>query len=336
MRFALPLALVLAGCGGGDDGGDSGPIPFDYPKDGEIRVNQLQAKATHNSYHVAQPDMTVDALKYSEKPLDVQAGTQGVRGFELDTQYVPKSDDFEVFHIGIVDEGTTCRKLVDCLKTLRAWSKKSPGHHPLFVQIEPKDTTLSGDPEVYFQKLEAEILAAWPREAILAPDDVKGSAPTLREAIVNGGWPTLGEARGKILFFVDNTGDWRTAYTHGDQNLDGRLMFVDSTPGKPYEATYVLNDPVSRAQAIADRLAEGFIVRTRADADNSEPFAGDTSRQQAALASGAQIISTDYPAPVAGVDYVTEIPGGTPSRCNPVTAPADCTSEDIEDPKFIR
>ena len=55
-----------------------------------------------------------------------------------------------------------------------------------------------------------------------------------------------------------------------------------------------------------------------------------------ALASGAQLVSTDYPAPVKGVNYVVEIPGGTPARCNPVTAPKECMSEWIEDPKFMQ
>jgi hypothetical protein len=30
-----------------------------------------------------------------------------------------------------------------------------------------------------------------------------------------------------------------------------------------------------------------------------------------------------------------DIPGGTPSRCNPVTAPANCRSADIEDPSLL-
>ena len=82
-------------------------------------------------------------------------------------------------------------------------------------------------------------------------------------------------------------------------------------------------------------------MRTRADADNVEPFAGDTSVRDAAFASGAQFVSTDYPEAVTGVPmtgppYVVEIPGGTPSRCNPVTAPAECASTDIEDPAFIK
>jgi hypothetical protein len=77
------------------------------------------------------------------------------------------------------------------------------------------------------------------------------------------------------------------------------------------------------------------VVRTRADADNVEPFAGDTARRDAALAGGAQLVSTDYPAPVQGVDYVMDVPGGTPSRCNPVTAPSDCSASDIENPDFM-
>ena len=79
----------------------------------------------------------------------------------------------------------------------------------------------------------------------------------------------------------------------------------------------------------------GFIVRTRADSDSTEALAGDTTRRDAALASGAQIVSTDYPAKVEGVEYVMEIPEGKPSRCNPVTAPPECTTEAVEDPAFF-
>jgi hypothetical protein len=44
-------------------------------------------------------------------------------------------------------------------------------------------------------------------------------------------------------------------------------------------------------------------------------------------------VSTDYeqPDPKLGNGYVT-IPGGTPARCDPVTAPPDCTPSDVEDP----
>ena len=40
---------------------------------------------------------------------------------------------------GMIDEGTTCRLLADCLKTMKGWSDANPAHQPIFVQIEPKD-----------------------------------------------------------------------------------------------------------------------------------------------------------------------------------------------------
>jgi hypothetical protein len=335
--FSLLFVALLVGCG--SDGGEnetSGPQPkpFSYPKDQELALNQLQLKASHNSYHIA-GENPLSAIAYTHAPLRTQLDEQGVRGFELDTFFIEENDRFEVFHLFGLDEGTTCRLLSDCLKQLLAWSNSNPGHHPLLVQIEPK-SPLTADPEALFQKLDAEILGVWPRDRVITPDDVQGAAPTLREAIVTNGWPKLGEVRGKILFFLDDGGAFREGYTHGGQDLAGRVLFANSQPGAAYEATYVLNDPVGDAGEIAAALADNFIVRTRCDSDNEEPLAGDTGKRDAALATGAQIVSTDYPAPVSGVDYVVEIPGGTPSRCNPVTAPATCTSTDIENPEFIQ
>lgn len=334
--LALLFVVLVTGCGSSEDSEKTGPTPkaFSYPRDSELRLNQLQLKASHNSYHIA-AENPLDAIAYTHAPLRVQLEQQGVRGFELDTFFVPENDRFEVFHLFGLDEGTTCRVFTDCLKELHSWSKLNPGHHPLLVQIEPK-STLPSDSETLFQKLDSEILSVWPRDHVITPDDVQGSAASLREAIVTGGWPTLGDVRGKILFFLDEAGPFREAYTHGGVDLHGRVLFVSSEAGAAYEATYVLNDPVGDATAIAEALASNFLVRTRCDGDNVEPFAGDTSKRDAALASGAQIVSTDYPAPVEGVNYVVEMPGGTPSRCNPITGSTGCASEDIENPEFIQ
>lgn len=330
-RCSWVLCLGLVACGSDEEA--PGGKTFEYPKDGELRVNHVQAKGSHNSYHVMAPGMTVDALEYTHAPLDVQLGQQGVRQFELDTRYDADLGAFVVYHLPVIDKETRCERFVDCLAALASWSKQHPAHHPLFVQVEPKDG-LPADPESYFAMLEAEILSEWPKDRIITPDSVRGDSPTLREAIVTRGWPTLGETRGKLLFFVDDSGPWRAAYVGADQSLAGRLMFVDSEPGAPYEATYVMND--AKSPEIPQAVKQGFIVRTRADGDNVEPFAGDTSTRDAAFASGATCVSTDYPAPVEGVDYVVEVPGGTPSRCNPLSAPPGCTSEDIENPDFVR
>ena len=70
-------------------------------------------------------------------------------------------------------------------------------------------------------------------------------------------------------------------------------------------------------------VGAGDLVRTQADEDGLEARIGDTTRVQAALRSGAQLISTDYPTPADLTDYLVAIPAGEPSRCDPASAPAD-------------
>jgi Phosphoinositide phospholipase C, Ca2+-dependent len=99
-------------------------------------------------------------------------------------------------------------------------------------------------------------------------------------------------------------------------------MFVDSAESDPLAAVIIANDPTDRSRIDAAARA-GFLVRTRADES------GLPEQRAAALATGAHALSSDFPT-------VFAIPGGTPSRCNPVTAPAACTSAAIEDPAHLR
>jgi hypothetical protein len=346
-RSALPallsllgLTTLLLGCGGesttsGTSGTpDAGPT-FHYDHDDEIRLNQVQVKGTHNSYHIAAMD-AIKPLAYTHAPLDVQFRTQGVRQIELDTRLNYMTNVFEVYHLGTFDEGTTCRIFVDCMKVMKAWSDENPAHLPIFIQIEPKDSPVESEAEGYFKQLEGDVLSVFPRSRVITPDEVRGDAASVREALATKGWPTLGEVRGKVIFFVDNSAGFRDYYTHGNKDLAGRLMFIDAEPDSPWAGVLLANNPDTGAARIAAALKANLIVRTRADGDNVEPFAGDTTTRDKALASGAQLISTDYPVEVKGVNYVVEIPGGTPARCNPVTGPKDCTSNDIEDPKFMQ
>ena len=324
-RFVLITAAAAAfGC--------SDPEPFERsgpPLDDVLRVNQLQTKGTHNSYHIAPADPGLGAWLYTHAPLDEQLRAQGVRAVELDTQLNATTNRFEVLHFPGLDEGTTCRVFADCLTALKSWSDQNPRHHLLFVQIEPKDVPPAPDPEPYFARLEQEVLAVWPRTRLITPDDVRGAAPTLREAVLSEGWPTLGATRGKMLLFIDNSREFRDAYTRAGRDLNGRLMFIDADVDAAYAGVLILNDP---DDAVREAVELGFIVRTRADADLREPRTGDTSRRDAALASGAHIVSTDFPVLVSGIDYSVTIPGGTPSRCNPLVAPPGCQPLHIENP----
>jgi hypothetical protein len=58
-------------------------------------------------------------------------------------------------------------------------------------------------------------------------------------------------------------------------------------------------------------------------------------QRDAALSSGAQILSTDFPfqerAPWTG--YAVSFPEGTIARCNPVAKPSNCEAQRLEEPK---
>lgn len=78
----------------------------------------------------------------------------------------------------------------------------------------------------------------------------------------------------------------------------------------------------------------GYMVRTRADANTIEARTGETRRREAAFASGAHVVSTDYyrPDSTMGTGYQVSLPGGEPGRCNPLTAPDWCDRRTLVDP----
>ena len=115
-----------------------------------------------------------------------------------------------------------------------------------------------------FDALDAEIRSVFPPEKLLTPDDVRRDFPTLEDAVLQYGWPTLGESRGRIMFLLDNGGHYRTDYLAGHPSLAGRVIFTSAGPATTtplHQAEQLQTDP------IAARVADGYIIHTRADAD---------------------------------------------------------------------
>jgi hypothetical protein len=308
-----------------------------------------------------------NAWEYNHPPLDQQFQNEGVRQIELDVfadplgglysvrhgliaigadpvSHLPELDQagFKVLHIQDLDFETNCLTFVACLRNVKSWSDTHRHHLPIMIMIEAKDDVIP-DPFHYgfvtpipidtaqFDRLDAEILSVFPRRRIITPDNVRHHSETLEEAILTHGWPKLGSARGKVIFMLDNAAK-RTDYIAGHPNLAGRILFTNSSPGQPDAAFVQENDPLGNPALIPSLVAAGYVVRTRSDADTVEARSGNTVQRDAAIVSGAQWVSTDYPVenPAFGTGYKVTIPDGSPARCNPVNAPAACRSRALE------
>ncbi len=260
-------------------------------------------------------------------------------GVPLDPPFDPKGlmtkPGFKVLHVQDVDYRSNCQPFTGCLAEIRAWSKAHPGHLPLFILIENKDgrqprpeyrvTPETITPET-FDALDAEIRSVFGASELITPDDVRGKHKTLEEAVLQSGWPSLDASRGKVMFLLDQE-RVGPMVTKGHTSLEGRAVFTNATPGNPDAAFVKVNDP-TKGQA-AEMVRKGYLVRTMADGGAAAVKANDTSKRDAALASGAQMVSTDYPfEKSAASGYSVRLPGQKGIvRCNPVLKAAGCRIE---------
>ena len=369
---ALLIGLSTACAGDGDDGaepsgdGDATAIGLDeiqmlaahnaYHLEGDPK---LLAVITDNV-----PALT-PTIEYSHPTL-TEGLELGLRSFELDLFEDPdggrygapvaqsflglepidpvmQEPGFKVFHIQEVDYRSSCLTFVACLTELDTWSQDHPDHLPIVVHLEVKDGVIDDPLDLSFvqpiptsadtfSSVEEEIHSVLDEEQLVTVADVQGDADTLRAAIEVDGWPDVDDLRGRFVFVLDDHGAKRELYrTLYPDTLD-RLIFVDAQPPEDDAAFTVLNDPVADGGRIRELVAMGYLVRTRTDADTVEARSGDTTRREAAFASGAQLVSTDYEVEdPRWPGFVTDLPGKGAARCNPVSAPEGCTEESLEE-----
>ena len=321
-----------------------------------LRVNDISVVGTHNSYKQPMPAEVMEALRrrdpdaadsldYAHRTLTEQLD-HGARQLEIDVNYDPEggyyarpghdSPDldvpgFKVLHIPGIDNASHCLRLVQCLREIRAWSDAHPRHVPILLMFNAKESAnaalvrseLRFDGAA-FDALDAEIRSILPPGKIITPDLVQGAYPTLRDAVRADNWPTLDAARGRFLFALDEGPEKVALYRGNRMSLEGRVFFINTDAASPAAAYMTINDPIADAAKIREAVKAGFIVRTRADADTREARANDTRRLAAALASGAQFISTDYLwADPRFPDYNARLPHAKIVRCTPMRR-GDC------------
>lgn len=291
----------------------------------DLRINEIQFVGSHNSYKTSFPVIwrtllgwidreTAEGLDYAHIPLADQLDL-GLRNLEIDIFNDVGSTDFPVGHVQIIDMNSNCVTLADCLTQVRVWSDAHPQHVPIWITFNAKDDKIPGLPapdlfdEAAFNAMD-QVIEEVLGDRLIRPQDV--TVPQ---------WPRLEEARGKFLLVLDEGGAKRDLYL---QNWPMRPMFATAPVGHPAAAVLVINDPLADGETIRQLVSQGYMVRTRADADTREARANDTRRRDAAFASGAQAVSTDFYAPgnSFGTPYVVEL--SPPVRCNPVLTDDAC------------
>jgi len=364
--LALPLALlVLAGCSTPADRVRINQAQVigthnSYHLRGHESLHKLIAKYSTG---------LAEELDYAHRPLAEQLSRLGIRQIELDCFADPqgglyaeprgpklaaalglppvpdhdpehrlRAPGFKVMHVQDIDYFSSVLTLKEGLQQVRAWSDQHPRHFPIFILLELKEdrplpqlTQPVRFDERELDALDAEILSVFPREKILAPDDVRGKEANLPEALRKHGWPTLKAARGKVMFGMDNKGAPRDLYLKGHAALEGRMLFVSVRPDHPAAAWMKENDAIEDFDLIQDLVKRGFLVRTRADSGTRQARKNNTRCRDQALASGAQFISTDYPEPNPALSpYAVRFENGIVVRINPVNGDPALRGMDLE------
>jgi hypothetical protein len=327
------------------------------------------SEAEQNAFDalIQRPDNYDNSLAYSHASLTRQFDDQDVRGIELDLFPDPqgglyaeplvrrnlglgplpdpawRQPGIKVMHIADADYNTTCVLLTACLREVKRWSDANAGHVPLFVMLELKQSDrnlvalggVTAPPwdATRLDELDQEILSVFDRDELVTPDDIRRRGLTLDQSVARYGWPTLDRTRGKVMFFFNNLGS-TSPYSEGHPNLEDRVGFVNAPPGEPNAAYRGRDEVLQLFDEIQGLVSRNYIVRTRSDLPLSTVRSGDTTLLEAGLASGAQIISTDFPAVGMaaryGSDFVARLPERLPARCNPVNAPPGCRSDRLE------
>ncbi len=240
---------------------------------------------------------------------------------------------FKVFHIPDIDFRSHCLTFKGCLSDIKLWSQKNRDHLPIIITINPKNsgvekpsfTEVIPFSEYVLDSLDKEIVSVFDESDLITPTLVKGDAATMKDAIANTGWPLVEKVRGKVMFVLDASERVTQDYLNSYRN--GKPMFVNVPKDDPWAGFFIMNDPIRQEAKIKELVSQGFMVRTRSDANTTEARTNDKSRSLAAFRSGAQLISTDYYLKELSPnqDFSVWFGDGIYQRCNPVTSNKNCS-----------
>jgi hypothetical protein len=242
---------------------DSTTEDDDGPPRDDLRYDEVQQKSSHNSFQ--RREAFIDQLVYHR-----------VRSLELDihngkTFASSLVGDWYVYHTDIVDDGTSCVHLSDCLEEFAIFNRAVPEHAVVTLWIDLKDDFGANHTPTQLDAL----LQTHLGDAIVAPGELVSACPgstDVRSAVTDPrcGWPTLASLQGRFVIALTggnlDAGTRLSAYLQ--ERGDDRLAFV--APGidaitdldaSPHAAAVIINLNRSNSAWAADIASRGLVSR---------------------------------------------------------------------------
>ena len=301
---------------------------LDAALDEGMKLNELRYLATHNSYKQGVSRET--GLFYDSAAFGAISGkydyvfddlttqlNNGIRSIEIDFFKNPTEDGFtiRILHNAMFEHASSMLDLELALTEMKMWSDYNPGHLPVIVLVEPKTSGGQGlkpmdtEAHVYAGELLEKVLG----DKLYTPEDMLGGYRDFAALRAANGYPEAEDVLGKFIFLHHCTGKDDKEFFAIDPALKKQKMFyITSVPGEKADAAERERmDDVAflLANNLTDEdlecMAEGnFIVRTRIDKFHDI----DPDHLAWAIASSANIMSTDYPPTPSGrYDYTARI-----------------------------
>lgn len=280
-----------------------------------VKFNELSFVATHNSYQTESlpafrqifanlSTLTFGLVSGETGGLDSQTLTEqfnnGIRSIELDIETVKDGDDvsFTCMHSPTLDMTTTCYDFELTLKEIKMWSDYNPDHLPVTIIVEPKQFFIPMEGMRFFNIDYAlkfdELLRSALGDKLFTPKDMLRDYESFADMRFADDWCEVEDMLGKVVVLLHDTGITQD-YIELDESLKTQAMFPMlryEDKDLSYAGFLLINEPEEALEYSREIIEDyNLIVRTQVDTYTS------VSREMYdnAMASGAQILSTDYP-----------------------------------------
>jgi hypothetical protein len=273
-----------------------------------------------------------DEMDYGHIPIEEQLDSFNIRGLELDVYADPAGGLFskrrlpffiwgpkqnserheltlpgiKILHIKDVDYQSNVNTWVEAMQRLSKWSDSHVGHSVVFVNVEIKNESPGGSSrwlrylgfrpaEPFDKKALIELTNVAIKEMgehLYTPKEMMGDYFNLKERVVQKGWPTMEDTKGKFIFILEGLAEDLKSEVLSNE-LDYPFFYYGNEEN-PNVVFVLKNNCKGNEAEIQECVQSGLMVRTRADAGTYESRKNDWNTYYSAVKSGAQIISTDY------------------------------------------